>query len=250
MPRNESPRSEPMTPNESTGAVEINRLPASLTHSDGTLDRRKIVSYIAILLSMRRRTIIHLLLILSRDRRIKKYRHMVRTVLHTRPRIVPIRTFQPRSRNIVPASEDQLYEDTNLYRDHFEEILNRIRSEIESPRWNPDCRCTPSGPAKATVLSTASRLYLVLKWIKAPDVYKRFGPRHGVCPAFVSREIHHIMPILRANLNEIRLTPEDFPNLVLDRSGTTLAAGIIDCSCCPCNRTHPGESSLYRGDAK
>jgi hypothetical protein len=84
---------------------------------------------------------------------------------------------------------------------------------------------------------------MVLNWLRERGKYRRLIRAYGLTnQALISREIHHILPILCAYLKEIswptNLLPQPFEGVV----------GAIDCTSQLRNRVHPRQADYYRGD--
>jgi hypothetical protein len=155
-----------------------------------------------------------------------------------------------RSQEILPPTDEKVKDHTGLEKVQLMELATRLRDEIQQSRWSYRVHVNIGGTTKGNTLNTISRLYLVLSWLKTPICYEKFVekvvlPNGGKLSAsYLSREIRHILPIIRGNVHEISI--EDAVNIDL---GVNLqAAGAIDVCNALCNRMHPGQSLIYRGD--
>ena len=158
----------------------------------------------------------------------------------TRRNLVPlIRTKQPvrQSIDITKQPGFDFFTETGLFMEQFESIFKAIEPFLKHPRTNRALRTCP------TLLEPRTRLIMVLNWLREGGKYRHLIRAYGLPnQAFVSREIHHILPILCACLNEIAwptsLLPHPFEGVV----------GAIDCTAHFRNRVHPRQADYYRGD--
>ena len=126
-------------------------------------------------------------------------------------------------------------EETGLTVDMLNNLYRRLRPVLCGPR------ITASGPKMRTIARTwtlMTRLYIVLRWLRTMDPYRRASA------ATVSREIWDTIPKLYTALrNDISL-PTAAEVAALPKRFT--ATGAIDCT--TRNRVHPCSSEYYRGD--
>ncbi|KAL6073876.1 DDE Tnp4 domain-containing protein [Balamuthia mandrillaris] len=124
---------------------------------------------------------------------------------------------------------------TGLLSFQFDRIYHRVSATLQQPR-NQRHRCT------ACTLAPKAQLALVLNYLRDGGRYKRVADLFHVSRPYVCREIHHITPILYANLDYIHWPmvwrPHPFENVV----------GALDGTPHFCHRVHPRQGDLYRGD--
>lgn len=149
------------------------------------------------------------------------------------------RRYLPSSRRHQPArsqgdlSKINVFERTGLFSDQFNELFEQLKHQIQSPRRNlTPQRCVP------TSLQPQFRLLLVLQFLRHYPHYSMLASLYGISIAQVSREIAHILPLLRAYLNHIEWPIQWAATECLGCS----ISGAIDCTSHYRNRVHPHQS--------
>eukprot|EP01112_Ceratiomyxa_fruticulosa_P009433 TRINITY_DN2457_c0_g1_i7.p1 TRINITY_DN2457_c0_g1~~TRINITY_DN2457_c0_g1_i7.p1 ORF type:complete len:376 (-),score=58.77 TRINITY_DN2457_c0_g1_i7:48-1124(-) len=139
--------------------------------------------------------------------------------------------------------QSNVYERTGLFEDDFEEIFEMVKDDIVQPRY---VRSKPSNSHKATPtsLSPRMRLLLVLHWLHDYPKYKLLKQIYHISKAQISREIHHILPILYHRLDFIHWPTK------WEKHPFEGVSGIIDCTSHFRNRVHPRQADFYRGDKR
>ena len=95
-----------------------------------------------------------------------------------------------------------------------------------------------------TILTYRCRILLVLWWLWKKPEYSTIGKVFGdISKSNISREIHHIVPMIYSVLDEIHW---DLRSLVVGSFEGTV--GSIDCSSHFRFRVHPRAVEWYRGD--
>ncbi|KAL6074212.1 DDE Tnp4 domain-containing protein [Balamuthia mandrillaris] len=128
-----------------------------------------------------------------------------------------------------------------LYPEQFYDLLAKVEPLICQPRTAANV-----GRVTQTMMTTETRLVMVLNWLREGGTYRRLARLYGVNKAFVSREIHHIIPLLYATLDEIQ-RPSRWPTYSFF---TVKIAGAIDCTAHFRNRVHPKQANYYRRDKR
>jgi len=184
------------------------------------------------------------------DRRTKQLRNRVRKILPLNhpptPRGLrrPTGTGKRQARNVSLIDDDlDLLADTGLTVDLFTQLYNRILPRLTAPRVTAD------GSKRRYIARTwtpMSRLYLVLRWLRHLESYRRIAHDMGGTAATVSRELWDTIPKLYVLLrNDIRLpTAQHVAGLPVFLTAT----GAIDCTSHLRNRVHPWSTEHYRGD--
>ena len=88
------------------------------------------------------------------------------------------------------------------------------------------------------------RLLLVLQLLRQNSLYKALAGDLHVSKSYISRELMHALPILKANLDEIRW-PREFPIHWLFRIAVN---GALDCTTHLRQEIHPNSHLLFRTD--
>jgi hypothetical protein len=150
----------------------------------------------------------------------------------------------PRIPRQLDANTD-IYARTGLYAEEFFELADRLQPSIERSRNHG-----PTGTERRTrtVLSSEVRLLMILEWLRTYPSMKKLAHDYGVSKAFVSRDIHHLVPELYGQLHNIQwpgevdkwVTASDFHQCV----------AAIDCTTHYRNRVHPRQAEYYRYDKK
>lgn len=96
----------------------------------------------------------------------------------------------------------------------------------------------------ATSLSPRSRLYVVLSWLRQGGRYLPIANAAQVSRSFLSRDIHHIIPLLVESLNYITFPTRD--RLIFHPFNNT--SMVIDCTALARVRVHPKQADYYRKD--
>jgi hypothetical protein len=137
----------------------------------------------------------------------------------------------------IDWTQIDLYDDTGLYGDHFEDLLQEISPYLEQ---------------KNSQLTSRERLYLGLHWLKNYPPLREYQKILDISPAVASQEINFVISklyyVLRKRPTRIQL-PEDWDAKAYDFDGTTVH-GAIDCTSHFRRRVHPGQALYYRGDKK
>lgn len=156
----------------------------------------------------------------------------------------PAGTGKQQYRNVSLLDGDTNFlEDTGLTVDLFQALYQRMLPALTAPR------VTANGPKKRYIARTwapMTRLYIVLRWLRTMDSYRRIAKDMGGSAATVSREIWDTIPKLYVVLrNDIHLpTQQQVAGMPL----VFTASGAIDCTTHLRNRVHPWSTEYYRGD--
>lgn len=157
----------------------------------------------------------------------------------TRRNPIPTTKKQPirHSIDITTQAGFDFYTETGLFIDQFESLFTALEEDLRQPRRGL------KGNTRATLMEPRTRLVMVLNWLREGGKYRRLMRAYGLPNrALISREIHHIIPILCGYLHEIawppNLLPHPFEGVV----------GAIDCTSHFRNRVHPRQADYYRGD--
>jgi hypothetical protein len=183
------------------------------------------------------------------SRRTKQLRNRVRKLAprnHATPRGErrPAGTGKKQYRNVSLIDDDvNFLEDTGLSAELFTNLYHRMLPVLTAPRITAD------GPKKRFIARTwtpMSRLYMVVRWLRHMETYRRIARMMGGSAATVSREIWDLIPKLYVELrNDIRLPTAE---QVADLPTFLTASGAIDCTSHVRNRVHPWSTEYYRGD--
>jgi hypothetical protein len=155
---------------------------------------------------------------------------------------------QPRERNLLPRNRTgmlrrimNVHDSTGLDGNEFNELLQRTSVRIALPRR----RAGQAGRrSTAANLLVEDRLFLALVFLRSNECYHDLAREFQVSPAFLSREVRHIVPIICSELhNEVRW-PQVQPPGDPDVHG---AQGMIDCSA-HWRHEIPGDLSWFRRD--
>ena len=129
-------------------------------------------------------------------------------------------------------------ENFGLDLNEFQETLEKIKDLLNTSRDKPGKK-----KGRRSLLSDSGRLKLALMWMRNGFKYRLLEFIFGVTKSFISRDLRHVVPILYHRLDEIKLPINPEPSFLG-------AVGMIDCTIHERERTHPGESLLWRGDKK
>lgn len=133
-----------------------------------------------------------------------------------------------------------LYEDTGLFGDHFEDLLEEI-----TPLLNEGIR-----RRRKRSLTNRERLYLALHFLKNYPKLREYKKLFGISISTAWKEINFVIPklytCLRARKSRIHL-PKTWKAY---KFGGVLIHGAIDCTSHFRRRVHPGQACYYRGDKK
>lgn len=148
----------------------------------------------------------------------------------------------PRKRCEVISSE--IFNRTGIFEDTFIEYVDLIKPLVELPRGSSGPVPGRRGVPLATSLDTMSRVLLVLQYLREHPPYKALAREFSISVPQVSREIHHLLPIIYTTLNEIpTMIPEDLIPHPFEG-----VIGAIDCTPHYRWRVHPRQVDWYRGD--
>lgn len=112
-----------------------------------------------------------------------------------------------------------------MRREDFLLLLEKVQDEIDLPRRN-------GAKIRKCSMTAPLRLYIMLYFNRKYLHYTSLGQIFHVSGSTISRDVRHILPIIKSKLNYIKF-PETFPNKVMG------AVGAIDCSAHPKNRSSP-----------
>lgn len=126
-----------------------------------------------------------------------------------------------------------IYERTGLFDDQFEQLHQQLAPLIIQPQRGQ--QQSKSHPA----LSSRKRLLITLHWLRDYHKLRTLRDYYGVSVSTISRTIHHIIPKLYSNLNEIQWPAEISPGSIL---------GSVDCTSHFRFRVHPRQADYYRAD--
>lgn len=143
------------------------------------------------------------------------------------------------------SPDTDIYDRTGLYAEEFFKLLDELSHDINQSRNHG-----PSGTHRVvpTVLSADVRLMMILEWLRTYPSMKKLARDYGVSKAFVSRDVHHLLPILYCKLQHIRWPAIESDWVRASDFENTVAA--IDCSTHYRNRVHPRQADYYRFDKK
>lgn len=132
------------------------------------------------------------------------------------------------------------YEDTGLWGDHFEDLLEEI-----TPLLNEGIR-----RRRKRSLTNRERLYLALHYLKNYPALREYKKLLGISVSTAWKEIKYVMPKLYTCLRK-RKTRIHLPKKwkAYNFEGV-LIHGAIDCTSHFRCRVHPGQACYYRGDKK
>jgi hypothetical protein len=124
---------------------------------------------------------------------------------------------------------------TGIFEDDFEHLFQQIQWRLVQPRivGHRITSCT---------LVPRVCLLLVLQWLREYPKYKLLARTYHISSSQVSREIHHILPILYSHLDEVKF-PQQWSSNVWEG-----VSAIIDCTSHFRNRVHPRQGDYYRAD--
>lgn len=156
----------------------------------------------------------------------------------------PAGTGRPQRRGVSWYDDSRsVMDDTGLSPDEFDELYQRMLPRLTAPR------VTASGPKRRAIARTWSpctRLFIVLRWIRHQESYRRLANVFGGSAATISREIWDTIPKLYVELKDTLQLPTAAEMAALpSRYG---AKGAIDCTAHIRNRVHPWSTEYYRGD--
>lgn len=109
--------------------------------------------------------------------------------------------FQQGSRNrlgILDLDGFDIYEETGLFYEQFEELLHAIGPSLRLPR-----AVVSPHRIVSTSLTPAARLLLLLCYFREAGTFRRLVNIFHVSKAFISRDITHILPKLHCALDAI-----------------------------------------------
>ena len=190
---------------------------------------------------------------LAGKRAIGKFRHLVRlkpNLPGSPPRIRPYPAPQlERGQDIVPTRETQMIDYTGLTILDFWRAYNRIeRFLLRRPRkYGPADFFKQNRVGRKTTLNPPSRFLVYLSFLRYLGDTRAVSNTLKIPRRLVQREVRFVAPIVAARMRRIalpeRVTGQDLGNGIV-------VAGCIDCKACQCNRCHPGQHLLYRGDKR
>ena len=175
--------------------------------------------------------------------------------------------FSRRSRNrpaFCGLSPSELAHTVGLSNSMFNQLVERIGPAVEQPRDENRARRTCTSLVRGGSMcdslrkchhlnnqyqDTRGRIAMVLNYLRSGRYLSCIARELDVDRSYVRRELYHIVPILRANLNFIR--PFNIVTLgPLLQSDMELVYTAIDGSAHQRRRMHPGQARYYRGDKK
>lgn len=156
----------------------------------------------------------------------------------------PAGTGRRQSRNVSLINDSTNFlDDTGLTPAQFEWLYLRILPRIAGPRITAD------GPKRRVIARTwtpMTRLFIVLRWIRHLESYRRLAQAFGGTAATICRDIWDVIPKLYIELKDMLQLPTAQEMAALPRRFD--AAGAIDCTAHLRNRVHPWSTEYYRGD--
>lgn len=180
----------------------------------------------------------------------RRYRHKVPTTRFLLENPFALPQYYPQSErgiNLLPDNGIVFKAMCGLAPAQFNLAFESCRNAIEQPRiYNQEHAYMPNRVGRQTILSTESRFYVFLAFLHFGR-YQTVALLFGIDRSVVTREVRHIVPIVVATLTTIRL-PDVFTGQDVG-DGMKIAAAI-DCKAVQCNRVHPGQRQLYRGDKR
>ncbi len=155
----------------------------------------------------------------------KKFLNKVRKLRPLQPRIrrPPLQQL-PRNRIPFTHSNSQIYARTGLFEDKFFHYYDAIKTKLMQPRQS--ILQKRSSFVYKTSLQPCVRLLLVLQFLRHHQSYSILSLEWGISRAQISREIHHILPILCASMNEMPRTLPTAPQQYRFEG----VIGAIDCT--------------------
>lgn len=176
----------------------------------------------------------------------KKIRKLTPAHLNPTPRGQrrPAGTGKRQHRNVSFIDDTTNFtDDTGLTPALFETLYLRMLPRLAGPRITAD------GPKKRVIARTwtpMTRLFIVLRWLRHQESYRRLAHAFGGTAATISREIWDVIPKLYVEFKDTLQLPtaEEMANL----PHRFRAAGAIDCTAHLRNRVHPWSTEYYRGD--
>lgn len=135
-----------------------------------------------------------------------------------------------------------IYDDTGLFGDDFETILEEITPLFQKDRKR----------LRKSSLTDRERLYLALHWLRNYPSLREYKKIMGISVTTAWKEIHYVIPKLYATLRKRKTRihlPKDWDKRSYNFRGI-LIHGAIDCTTHFRRRIHPGQALLYRGDKK
>ena len=106
----------------------------------------------------------------------------------------------------------------------FSDLYKKVKILIEMPRIK--------GSPRRCSMTTALRLYMILYIIRKYPQYSTLGENFKISGSTISRDLRHILPIIKSNLNFIKM-PEIFPKKIFG------CIAAIDCSAHMKQRSSP-----------
>lgn len=141
-----------------------------------------------------------------------------------------------KSINVLLLNGFDLYLETGLFLEQFELLHGMLVDKLRNPRRGGPGRETP------TLMDSRSRLVLALNWLREGGPYRRLQRAFGLTRSFVSRELHHVIPLLYETLDELHLPA------IWHQHPFEHVSGAIDCTSHFRNRVHPKQADYYRRD--
>jgi len=149
---------------------------------------------------------------------------------------------QRRNVSLIDGDLDFLA-DTGLSPQQFEALYLRMLARLAGPRITAD------GPKRRVIARTwtpMTRLYIVLRWLRHLESYRRLAKAFGGTAATICRDIWDVIPKLYIELRDMLQLPTAQEMAALPRRFDV--TGAIDCTAHLRNRVHPWSTEYYRGD--
>jgi hypothetical protein len=128
-----------------------------------------------------------------------------------------------------------VFEETGIYEDMFEEIFGKIRYQITTSRRD-------TGRKSQTVLTPRVRLLMVLHWLCDHPRWSQLAKKFGVSRSVAYRDARWILPKLYVCVQGEIAWPKALP------FGWEGVSGAIDGTAHPRSRVHPRQADWYRAD--
>lgn len=87
---------------------------------------------------------------------------------------------------------------------------------------------------------------LCVEFLRRLLTHTELAGRYGICRTYVTRILHHFLPVLRANVDTIR--DPAIPKPFFDETLGKLILGSMDCCFHKRHAVHPGQKMFYRFD--
>lgn len=152
------------------------------------------------------------------------------------------RSYQPKRGREINLTESQIEARTGLAATDFEAIASIVEESISRPRANANTTRVK------TILSTRTRLTLVLQWLREYPRLQLLGDLYDLHTSTISRDIRHIVPKLVVAMRTVSFAIQ-WPSIVEEDEFENVV-GAIDCTPHFRKRVHPMSGDYYRGDYK